>query len=85
DENGVRVNESKDGYRYDRKDPAIIQDSIREKVETEKQRLKDSLQKVKESIDRQIDKIGDNTQGVKNEDPGPISQLQSYSLLVNID
>ncbi len=86
DRNGVKVNESPDGYRYDNNDqPNTTLDSIRLRTEVEKQRIKDSLRKVKESIDKQIDKIDDSRQNTRNTDPEPISQLQSYSLLVNID
>ncbi|MEO6719712.1 MAG: PspC domain-containing protein [Ferruginibacter sp.] len=80
DENGVKINESQDGYRYDSSKPASVLDSMRLRLEQEKRRAKDSLRKVKEDAEKQLEKIGLNQTPVE-----PISQLQSYSLLVNID
>lgn len=82
DKNGVRVEESKDGddYRYDR--PANALDSMKLKVEKEQKRVKDSLEKVRENINKQLEKIDDT-----KDQTGALSTypLQSYLLLVHID
>jgi phage shock protein PspC (stress-responsive transcriptional regulator) len=82
DKNGVKVDESKDGYRYNNAEPATALDSMKLKLETEQRRTRDSLRKVKEHIDKQLEKID----GQKDE-TGALSSypLQSYLLLVNIN
>ncbi|MCW3093409.1 MAG: PspC protein [Ferruginibacter sp.] len=84
DKNGVKLNGSSDDYRYDNGQPVNALDSMRLKLEREQKRTKDSLQKVKDNIDKQLEKIG------KNEEEGELEvlssyPLQSYLLLVNID
>ena len=82
DKNGVNVTESKDGYRYDNRQPLTnALDSLKIKLENEKQRTKDSLQKIKDNIEKQLDKIDGAKENTRNE-PEAISQLQSYNLLV---
>ena len=78
DENGVKINQSTDGYRYDKNQPATALDSMKVKLQKEELRVKDSLQKVKASIEKQLQKI-DN----RKTEPEAMSSihLQSYSLL----
>lgn len=83
DENGVNINNT-DGYRYNTNPPATPLDSMKIKLENEKKRTKDSLQKVKESINKQLDKIDSKAVVAKN-GPDVFSQLKSYNLLVSID
>lgn len=82
DKNGVNINESKDGYRYDNSNPPTALDSIKIKLQKETRRTQDSLEKVKENIDKQLERIKDNTT-----EPTVLSsyRLQSYLVLVNID
>lgn len=81
DEKGIRIDESSDDYRYDNKRPVNALDSLKLKLEREKQRTKDSLEKVKENIEKQLDKIDDN----KNEPEAMGTfKLQSYLGLINI-
>lgn len=61
-----------DNYRYDNSTiPAV--DSLKMKLELEKQRVKDSLQKVKENIDKQLNKL--------QADAGHDKRLQTSSLV----
>ncbi|MBK8609410.1 MAG: PspC domain-containing protein [Chitinophagaceae bacterium] len=78
--NGVEIiTDDNDNYRYENGEPLNKVDSLNMKQEQEKQRLKDSLQKVKEKIEQQLEKIGNNTE------PAPISSLESvYNRLINI-
>ncbi len=81
DKNGVRIDESSDGYRYNNSQPSTALDSMKLKLEKEQKRTKDSLERVKENIEKQLEKIDVN----KNE-PEAMSnyKLQSYLILVNI-
>lgn len=72
--NGVEVitnddnnNSKNDNYRYNSNDPVNKLDSLKLKLEKEKQIMKDSLQKAKEKIEQQLNKIGEN------EEPMPLS------------
>ncbi|MEO7766267.1 MAG: PspC domain-containing protein, partial [Ferruginibacter sp.] len=49
DKNGVKINESSDGYRYDNSQPVNALDSLKLKLEKEQKRTKDSLERVKEN------------------------------------
>ncbi|MEO6550281.1 MAG: PspC domain-containing protein [Ferruginibacter sp.] len=82
DKNGVNINESSDDYRYNNSQPVNALDSMKLKLEREQKRTKDSLQRVKDNIDKQLEKIG-KIEG----EPEALSSypLQSYLLLVNID
>ena len=61
DENGININnEGDDNYRYNDKTPLKINDSLQIKIDTDKQRVKDSLEKVKEKIDKQLEKLDVN-------------------------
>jgi len=84
DKNGVNI-ESKDNYRYDNNNSnsaANAIDSLKQKLESEQKRTRDSLEKVKESINKQLERI-DDTKG----EPEALSSypLQSYLIMVNID
>ncbi|MEO6734444.1 MAG: PspC domain-containing protein [Ferruginibacter sp.] len=84
DKNGVQMNESTDGYRYDgNSQPVNALDSMKQKLRKEQKRTKDSLQRVKENIDKQLEKIEDNN----NNDPEAISSypLRSYLVMLNIN
>ncbi len=82
DRNGVEVitdegNEN-DNYRYNSGEPLNKIDSMKMKLELEKQQIKDSLQKVKDKIEQQLDKIGGNI------DPTPLSaQLPVFEPIVS--
>ena len=61
DENGININnEGDDNYRYNDKTLLKINDSLQIKIDTDKQRVKDSLEKVKEKIDKQLEKMDVN-------------------------
>ena len=84
DNNGIEINTSpdnEDNYRYNNTQPLNKSDSIKQKKEKEQQLLKDSLEKAKEKIDRQLEKI-DNT-----DDPTPLSsyKLPVFGPLININ
>lgn len=68
--NGIEVvtdESGSDNYRYNSSEPLNNIDSLEQKLESEKKRIKDSLQKAKEKIEQQLDKINSNNE------PGPIS------------
>ncbi len=80
DKNGIKINESKDGYRYDNSQPVTALDSLKFKLEKEQKRTKDSLEKIKENIDKQLEKIDGN----KNEPEAWNGyKLQSFLILIN--
>ena len=66
DDNGV----SSDNYRYDSTVPMNKVDSMHMKLEKEKQHMIDSLQKVKENADKQLEKLGGNKNSGDNSDGG---------------
>ncbi len=87
---GVEVitdDNSDDNYRYDGAQPMDKTDSLTMKREKERQQLRDSLErenkkidKVKENIEKQLEKIGDNNE------PTPLSsRLPVYSPMLNIN
>ncbi|MBK6635807.1 MAG: PspC domain-containing protein [Chitinophagaceae bacterium] len=82
DRNGVEVitdegNEN-DNYRYNSGEPMNKIDSMKMKLELEQLKIKDSLQKVKEKIEQQLDKIGGNIE------PTPLSaQLPVFEPIVS--
>jgi phage shock protein PspC (stress-responsive transcriptional regulator) len=61
DKNGIKVREgsSGDNYRYNSDEPIKKIDSMKLKLETEQQRVKDSLEKVKQNVEKQLEKIDD--------------------------
>jgi phage shock protein PspC (stress-responsive transcriptional regulator) len=82
--NGIEVitndNSNNDNYRYNNGEPMNKPDSIKVKLENEKQKIKDSLEKAKEKIEKQLEKIGDNIE------PTPLSsQLSVFSPMVDIN
>ncbi|MEP6713012.1 MAG: PspC domain-containing protein [Ferruginibacter sp.] len=56
-ENGVKVQDNGDDYRYDNTKPVTALDSLKRKVYQEEKRTKDSLQKAKDKIDDQLQKM----------------------------
>ena len=80
DKNGIKINESADGYRYDNSQPVNALDSLKIKLEMEQKRTRDSLEKAKENIDKQLEKIDGN-----NNEPEALSsyQLQPYLIFIN--
>ncbi len=83
--NGIEVitdenNNGNDNYRYNGGEPMNKIDSLKVKLEIEKQKIKDSLEKAKQKIEQQLEKIGDNIE------PAPLSsQLHSLSPMMEID
>ena len=88
DENGIQVNTStndinNDDYRYN--DQPVIRvnksDSIKLKLDIEKQILRDSLKKASDKINQQLEKLK------TNEDPMPLteSRLPMYGPMININ
>jgi len=79
-----------DNYRYNNGQPMDKVDSLNMKREKEKQRLKDSLEmenkkidKVKENIEKQLEKIGDNS---NHEEPVSLSsRMPVYGPMITID
>ncbi|MEO6540150.1 MAG: PspC domain-containing protein, partial [Ferruginibacter sp.] len=86
DANGVEVitndNNDDDNYRYNNGQPMDKVDSLKMKLEKETQRIKDSLQKAKEKIDQQLEKIGGNN--IEPESPLN-SQVPVFAPMMNID
>jgi phage shock protein PspC (stress-responsive transcriptional regulator) len=62
-----------DNYRYNN-EPLNKIDSIKIKLENEKQRVKDSLEKAKEKIEQQLEKFGNN-----NDNPMPLSVQSPFN------
>lgn len=64
DKNGVEIitndnnNTNEDGYRYDDNSKPNKVDTIMQKLKIEQNNIKDSLEKAKEKIEQQLDKIG---------------------------
>ena len=83
--NGIEVitdenNSGNDNYRYNGGEPMNKIDSMKVKLEIEKQKIKDSLERAKQKIEQQLEKIGDNTE------PAPLSsQLHSLSPIMEIN
>ncbi len=79
DENGVNIN-STDNYRYDSLNKPTRIDSMRMRFQQEQRRTKDSLQKVKDAIDKQLEKI-DN-----KEDGGTayVNTMPVYNLMLSV-
>ncbi|MBK8519374.1 MAG: PspC domain-containing protein [Chitinophagaceae bacterium] len=83
--NGIEVitdenNNGNDNYRYNGGEPMNKIDSMKMKLEIEKQKIKDSLEKAKQKIEQQLEKIGDNIE------PAPLSsQLHSLSPMMEIN
>ncbi|MEP7144994.1 MAG: PspC domain-containing protein, partial [Ferruginibacter sp.] len=82
DKNGIKINEPKDGYRYNNGEPVNALDSLKLRLQREQKRTKDSLEKVKEKINKQLEKMDDNNDGTAALSNYP---LQSYLLLVHIN
>ena len=61
DRNGIDIRDGKDNYRYDSNTPSTKIDSMKVELDKEAQRIKDSLQKAKENIDKQLEKLGTHT------------------------
>ncbi len=87
DQNGVKVQDATgDNYRYNNAAGKI--DSLQQKVDKEKQRIKDSLQKSIENSKQQLDKI--NSKGDDKEENSESATASSYQMplfirLVNFD
>ena len=80
DANGINVQDG-DDYRYDNNTvPAI--DSLRQKLEREQQRAKDSLQKAKDKIEQQLEKLDDKANGPTAFVP---YSLPSYNPMLNMN
>ncbi len=83
--NGIEVTtdnngNDQDNYRYNSGEPMNKIDSMKMKLENEKQRIKDSLEKAKQKIEQQLDKIGENNE------PSPLSsQLPAFSPMMEIN
>lgn len=82
--NGIEVitndNSNDDNYRYNSDEPMMKIDSLKMKLEKEKQAMKDSLEKAKQKIEKQLEKIGDNIE------PAPLSsQLPSITQMIEIN
>ncbi len=67
EENNNESNSGSGNYRYNSDNPINKIDSLRLKLEVEQKKFKDSLQKVKDNIEKQLEKLGNN------DDPGPLS------------
>jgi phage shock protein PspC (stress-responsive transcriptional regulator) len=73
-------NNSEDNYRYNNGEPVNKIDSMKVKLENEKQKIKDSLEKAKQKIEKQLEKIGENIE------PVPLSsQLSVISPMIEIN
>ena len=88
DENGIEINTNsndndKDNYRYNDQpvNPVNKPDSVKQKIDREKQILRDSLKKASDKINQQLEKLK------TNEDPMPLSEsrLPMYGPMININ
>ncbi len=77
--NATRAN--KDNYRYNNGEPMNKLDSMKVILEKEQIKIKDSLQKAKDKIEKQLEKLGNN------EEPMPLSVLilPVYGTMMNIN
>ena len=73
--------ESNDDYRYNNGEPMNRIDSMKMKLEKEQLRIKDSLQKVKDNIEKQLEKIGGND----DELPSSKLNMQVYDPMMSIN
>ncbi|MEO6489082.1 MAG: PspC domain-containing protein [Ferruginibacter sp.] len=83
DEHGLNVTDGRgDTYRYDRSKPLSNGDSLKMEMDKRQQHLKDSLQKVKDTIDKQLRKL--NTGIIESASPTAYT-LPAYNpmLLMN--
>ncbi len=73
-----------DNYRYDNTTPMNKVDSMKQKLEKEQLHMKDSLEKAKEKIDKQLEKLGSNNDN--NDDPMSVNtyKLPVYGQMMNI-
>ena len=84
DSNGVNISTGDDDrYRYRiNTPPGNVVDSLKQKILIEKDRVKDSLRKEKEKIDKQIEKLtekaGDPTAFISHSIPGYNPMLILY-------
>ena len=81
---GVKINDATETYRYDNTKRINQLDSAKQKVINEQQQLKDSLEKVKENIEKQIKKIGKVEDHLSTEEAMSRCRVQLYSPLSNI-
>ncbi len=72
DRDGTKTEGDEDSYRYDTTKPVTPLDSLKRKLRQEEKRTKDSLQKAKEKIETQLQKI-------ENKDGEPTA-INTYSL-----
>ncbi len=79
DENGVTINSS-DNYRYDSLNKPDRIDSMRIKLQQEQRRTKDSLQKVKDAIDKQLEKI----ENKENGGTAFVNTMPVYNLMLSV-
>lgn len=70
-----------ENYRYDSNTPMDKIDSLKMKLEKEKQQKIELLQRAKDSIEKQLEKVDDNN------DPEPLSSLKmpAYGQMININ
>ncbi|MDB5202212.1 MAG: PspC protein [Ferruginibacter sp.] len=80
DDNGVRTETNEGSFRYYQDSPVSHLDSMRMKIQLEEKRTKDSLEKVKEKIDQQLQKMED-----KADEPSAYNQvLQTYNPMIMV-
>ena len=72
DRDGIKTEVDEDSYRYDTTKPVTPLDSLKRKLRQEEKRTKDSLQKAKEKIETQLQKI--------DHKDGEPTALNTYSL-----
>lgn len=85
DQDGIKMKDAgSDNYRYNSDESIKKIDSLKLKLEKEKEHTKDSLQKVKESIEKQLNKIDAKVNG---NEPEALSSYRSvmYIPMVNIN
>jgi hypothetical protein len=62
DQNGIIIHDGNGGqYRYDNNRPGSLIDSLKLKLDMEQKKMRDSLQKAKERIDRELERISNNS------------------------
>ncbi len=82
DDNGTTITTgSDDNYRYNNGQPMNKVDSMKQKLEREKQKMNDSLQKAKDKIEKQLQKLNEN------DEPEPLSmyKVPVYGPAMNIN
>ena len=87
DENGMNSNDHTGDYRYNNRQPMSKVDSLNQRLEKEKQRINDSLDRETEKIQKLKGKLNGNNNNDNNDEPMPMTvyKLPGYEPMININ